>query len=151
MNLLIDIFTLFSLATIPATFNYFLDYCLGHPMSEQPSRKAIFFSYSLWLAQGRVPLKKYRELIEAFEPLLTSEDEDTKHQGKQQLEMTVLTTGREKFYLEQALGMCPFCTNFWMSLFTAFVLFHWCVPLVINPILYFIIIPIFSHTILRKL
>ena len=46
------------LAVVPASFSYFIDYCLGHPMSDKINTKAILFRYSLWLAKRRVSLKK---------------------------------------------------------------------------------------------
>lgn len=148
---LLDILTVLALSSIPAAFNYFLDYCLGHPMSDKVSTKAIFFRYSLFLAKRALPIKKYKEIVTSLVPLLNHDDPDTRRQGKQQLDLSVMTAGRDYFFHEQALGMCPFCTNFWCSMMCAAVL-YFTIPLAtINPIFFFLLTPIFSHSILRKL
>lgn len=152
MNLILDILGFFLLATIPAAFNYFLDYCLGHPMSEDKvSTKAIFFRYSYWLAKRRLTTEKHKDIVVAFAPMLNSEDEETREQGKDQMKLTIMTAGRKLFFYEQAFGMCPYCTNFWCSQITATVLFLTITPIVFHPLFFFLIIPIFSHSILRKL
>jgi hypothetical protein len=151
MQLLIDILSCVLLALIPACFNYFLDYALGHPMSDRISTKAIFFKYSYWLAKRRLPEKKEREIVKSLEVLLNNEDPDTRRQGTEQLKLSIMTAGREFFFIEQAFGMCPFCTNFWVAQITALILFFTIPLAILSPLTYFILLPIFSHTILRKL
>lgn len=144
-HIIIEIIGCSFLSLIPACFNYFLDYCLGHPMSDKVSTKAILFRYSYWMARRLVPLSKEREIVNSLAPLLNSDDADIRRQGKEQLQLSLMMAGRQYFSYEQALGMCPFCTNFWTSIITAFVVFSF----ISNPI-FFLLIPIFSHTILRK-
>lgn len=147
---MIDLLTCIVLSSIPSCFNYFLDYCLGHPMSDKVSTKAIFFSYSYWLAKRRVPLSKERTIISSLAPLLNNADPEIRKQGTEQLKLSIMMAGREYFVYEQALGMCPFCTNFWISQLTAFILVFTFPLSFIEPVFFFLLIPIFSHTILRK-
>lgn len=151
IQLIIDMVTVFLLSFIPATFNYFLDYCVGHPMSDQVSTKAIFFRYSFWLANKALPLKKRKEIVAALSPLLNSDDIETRKQGVEQLKLSIMAAGRQYFFYEQAIGMCPFCTNFWVSQITALILYFTTPLLFIHPIFFFLLIPIYSHSILRKL
>lgn len=149
---ILDLLTCFFLSAIPAAFNYFLDYCLGHPMSDDKvSIKAILFRYSYWLAKRAMPMKKYQGLVAHYAKLLNNEDPEVRMQGREQLKTAVMYEGRKYFFYEQAIGMCPFCTNFWCSMIAALI-FFFTIPLhVFNPIVFFLFTPIFSHTILRKL
>lgn len=151
MQIVIDLLLCLFLSTIPAGFNYFLDYCLGHPMGEEISTKAIFFRYSLWMAKKALVQKKEREIVAGMAPLLNSDNPDTRKQGQDQMKVAFMMAGRENFTYQQALGMCPFCTNFWICMIAA-VIFYFTVPLAfINPIFFFVLIPIQSHIFLRKL
>lgn len=151
MNIINDLFLSFLLSSIPAAFNYFLDYCLGHPMSDKVSIKAIFFPYSYWLARKALPKSKERELLTAFSAMLDNDSPDIRKNGKDQLKLSIMTAGREYFTYQQAFGMCPFCTNFWVSLAAA-AIYYFSVPLsFINPLFFFIMTPLFSHSILRKI
>jgi hypothetical protein len=148
---LLDLLTCVGLASIPAAFNYFLDYCLGHPMSDTISTKAVLFRYSYWVAKTALPLNKYQEIVRHLSQLLNSDDLSTRMQGREQLKQAVMIEGRKWFWFEQALGMCPFCTNFWCSIIAA-IIFCVTIPLhIFSPIVFFLFTPIFSHTILRKL
>jgi len=151
MQIILDIITCVLLAMIPAAFNYFFDYCVGHPMSDEISTKAILFRYSYFLAKRALPEEKYKQLVAGFAPLLNNDDPDKRKDGKDQLKKAVMISGRKHFFYEQAIGMCPFCTNFWVCQACS-LLFYFTIPLAfINPLFYFIMIPIFSHTYLRKL
>lgn len=140
------------LATIPASFNFFLDYCFGKPMSNEPSLKAVFSFYSLALAKARLKkMNKLNPIVMMFKNQLDSDEEAVRLDGKEQLEKSILLTAQKYFFWEQPFGMCPFCTNFWCSIIAAGVMFF-TVPLTfIHPMFLFLFIPIFSHTILRKL
>lgn len=152
IQILIDILTIAAVSLIPATFGYFLDYALGHPMSEtETSTKAIFFRYSLWLASRRLTWKKKQELLRHFTEGLHSQDRNEKETALRMYRLSIMQAGRELFFHEQAIGMCPFCTNFWLCQITALILFCTTPLLFIHPAFFFILIPIFSHTILRKL
>lgn len=152
MQIINDLLLCLLLSTIPAAFSYFLDYCLGHPMSDDKiSTKAIFFRYSLWLAKKAIEQKKEREIVAGMAPLLNSDDPAVRKQGQDQLKTLFMIAGRENFTYQQALGMCPYCTNFWICMIAA-VIFYFTVPLAfINPFFFFLLIPIHSHIFLRKL
>lgn len=152
IEILIDILTIAALSLIPATFGYFLDYALGHPMSEtETSTKAIFFKYSLWLAARRLSVTNMQELVNHFADGLNSKDRNEKETATRMYRLSVMQAGRELFFYEQAIGMCPFCTNFWLCQITALILFFTTPLSFIHPAFFFLTIPIFSHTILRKL
>lgn len=148
--MLLDIITCILLAAIPATFSYMLDYALGHPMSDFKP-KEIFSGYSYKLALKALPEKKYKALVSGFAPLLNSADPDQRRQGLEQLKIAVVNAGREHFFIEKAIGMCPYCTNFWLALIASLVIACTVPTSYMNPIFYFLLIPIFSHLILRKL
>lgn len=149
--MLIDIITSILLAAIPACFSYLLDYALGQPMSEKASVKEIFSWYSIALSKNALPEKKQQEIIAGLSPMLHSDDPDLRRQGKEQLNMSYLLVGKEYFFYQKALGMCPFCTNFWIALIAAIVFIFTIPTLFMNPIFFLLLIPIFSHAILRKL
>lgn len=159
MTILTDLLTLIALAAIPACFNYFLDYCLGHPMSNDPKTGEIFSRYSIWLAERRLDSMKnniesdrsiLRGIYQSFSSMLSNDDPGTRRDGKQQLKQTIMLEAQKYFNIEKALGMCPFCTNFWCSEIAAGIFFFF-IPLhFFHPITMFALIPIFAHTILRK-
>lgn len=149
--MLIEILMFILLASIPAAFSYLLDYALGHPMAEQVQLKEIFSSYSIWLAKMALPERKKRDIVASLSPLLNDDDPEIRRHGKDQLNLSYLAAGKEYFYIEKALGMCPFCTNFWIAQIAAIIFFFSVPTFFINPIFFFLLIPIFSHAILRKL
>lgn len=152
IEILIDILTLVALSLIPATFGFFLDYALGHPMSEtEVSNKAIFFRYSLWLASRRLSVEKKKELVAHFADGLNDKDPHERETARKMYQLSIMQAGRELFFYEQAIGMCPYCTNFWLCQITALILFLTTPLSFIHPAFFFLLIPIFSHTILRKL
>ena len=113
--------------------------------------KAIFFRYSYFLAKKALPLKQEQQIVKDLAPLLNSDDPATRKQGIQTLKLTIMTAGREHFTYQQALGMCQFCSNFWLSQIAAMILYFTFPLSYINPIFFFLIVPVISHTILRKL
>lgn len=155
-----DIIFTILLSLIPCCFSYFLDYCLGHPMSDNPQIKEVFSWYSLFLAKRRLDSIQnslesgrsiFRNLNTHFYPMLSNDDPAQRRDGRDQLNKTIMLEAQKHFTFEKALGMCPFCTNFWISQAAATVFFFYIHLAFINPIFFFILIPIFSHTILRKL
>jgi hypothetical protein len=151
MQVIHDIILTILLSLIPATANQFLDYCLGKPMSEEYSMKEIFFPYSFFLAKRRVTPLELIEMRDALKPMLTNDDPAIRSEGEEQLKRTIFLKGRDRFYWEKAVGMCPFCTNFWFCMIAATV-FYFTIPLnFIDPLFFFLLVPIFSHSILRKL
>lgn len=150
--MLIEFIFIILLSLIPACFNYFLDYCLGKPMSNEPSTKAIFSRYSIWIAEQRLrKLKIKGPIYKDFLERLKSENRQQREDAERQYKETVLITAQRYYSFEQAIGMCPFCTGFWCSLFSAGVIYLTVPFHHFNPFFLFILIPVFSHTILRKL
>lgn len=134
MPVITDIILIFLLSTIPAAFNYFLDYCLGRPMDDKPNPKEIFSGYSLWLAKRRLKIERV--------VVLHVESEDNK---------AIMLEAQKYYTWEKAMGMCIYCTGFWCALIAA-AIFYFTIPLsFINKSLMFLLVPIFSHSILRRL
>lgn len=152
VNIIQDIIVLILLSTIPAAISYFLDFCLGHPMSDKVHMKAIFFPYALFLAYRRLKInRRLMEVNNMFSGLLNTEDKNEFREAKKRMNLTILQMGREYFTWEQAVGMCIFCTNFWIALVAATII-YFTIPLsFINSFFVFLTIPFFSHSILRKL
>lgn len=152
MNTIIDIIMFFLLASIPAGFSFFLDYALGHPMSDDKvSPKAIFFGYSLALAKNALPDKKQEEIEKFFRDQLSDSDPSIRIEAKQRMNEALMKEGRKYFFFQQAFGMCPFCSNFWVAFIAANIYMFHIPTLFFHGIFYLITIPVFSHVILRKL
>jgi uncharacterized iron-regulated membrane protein len=150
---LLEYLTVILLAFAPAALSFFLDYTLGFPGHEEGKfgTKAIFFSYTLAMAKRRLPAKKEDELVKGFSGMLNSDDPGTRLEGKKLLNTSIVLEGQKYFKWELAFGMCQYCTGFWIALISAFFM-YWLVPLEwVFPPLLFLLIPIFAHTILRKL
>lgn len=145
-----DLILAILLACIPAAFSYLLDYSLGKPMANEINTRAIFFSYSYKLAKRRIGRGRQRELEIAFKDMLNSDNPDTRRDGVKQMKTSVMMLAQKEFGIEQAFGMCIFCTNVWIS-FIAATIFFFFVPVHFNPFFFYLLIPIFSHSILRKL
>lgn len=150
--MLIEIVLLIFLSFVPACFSYFLDYCLGFPSSDDKlGTSAIFFWYTFRLARRRLTPKQHNDIVMGLKGMLDHDDPATRHEGKRLLKIAVVMEGRKYFKWELAFGMCPFCTGFWIALISAFIML-WHIDLIaIFPPFIFILIPIFAHTILRKL
>jgi hypothetical protein len=142
-----DLLTIFVLSTIPAAFGLLLDYALGFPGKEEgPNAKAIFFKiWSYRLAEWAVKrAEKYSEIRDRFSNF------DRTPEMEELIEKTIFIEGKKLFHIEQAFGMCVFCTNVWLSLITATILYFHVDFLTINHKFLFLLIPIYSHCIIRK-
>lgn len=136
-----DFILFFLLATVPAAFSYFLDYCLGFPGKEQINTKAIFFGWSYMLARRRLKKKKtYNQILH-----------DLKGFEQDLVKTTVFMDARKHFTWEQIFGMCIFCTNFYVSSIAATVFFFTIPVDHFQGWILFLIIPLYSHLILRKI
>lgn len=146
-----EILLIILLALIPTCSSYLLDYCLGQPGSDDPKTGEIFSGYTLWIAKNTLQPGRMHEIFTDHEGMLNSEDSMTRLQGDEQMKKVIIEDAKKLFTWQKAIGMCVFCTNVWISWIYSF-FFFFTVPLVhINPIFFFLLIPIFSHTILRKL
>lgn len=150
MKIILDLILCFCLSFIPAGISYFLDYCLGHPAGEF-STKEIFSNWTLFLAKRRIGKKKEGEFVIALKALLDSDDEETRSQGQDQLKKSIVLSARNHFTWEKIFGMCIICSNFWTAQIAAFFFYRF-IPLNFIAVFnFFILIPLFSHVILRKL
>jgi hypothetical protein len=146
-----DITTIILLSLIPCTLGYFLDYCLGQPGSDQPKVGEIFSGYTLWICKQTLQPGRLHEIFIEHEPMLTSNDPLTRVDGRKQMKEVIIEDAKKLFTWQKAFGMCIFCTNPWICFICCFV-FYFTVPLqIIHPIFLFLLVPIFSHTLLRKL
>jgi hypothetical protein len=146
-----DLLEIILLSLIPCCFGYFLDYCLGQPGSDDPKTGEIFSGYTLWISRKTLQPGYLNEITERHADMLDSEDPMTRIQGEDQKKKVIIEEAKKLFTWQKAIGMCVFCTNVWISWISCFV-FYFTVPLQnIHPIFFFLLIPIFSHAILRKL
>lgn len=149
MNYLIDILLAFAVATIPASFSYFLDYCLGKPGSEQPNNSEIFSFYTLLISEWTLGRNKATKIMTNFIEMMR--DKDQRHDAQRLYFETVVAEAQKRFTFQKMFGMCIFCTGFWIALISTFFFVNVFPPSTMNPNFYFLLIPIFSHLILRKL
>jgi hypothetical protein len=137
MNLINDILLTCFIAFCSSCFSYFLDYALGKPGSEfvdDVNEKAILFFWPLFLAKRRAKIKDHCVAG------ITNKD--------------FFGIGRDLFSWEYAVGMCIFCSNFWISeiLFAIPIVFFNLVSFNIFSVYFlFLTIPVISHFILRKI
>lgn len=110
------LFILF-LSLISASLTIFINYCIGKPSGEF-SPYEIFSGYTVWLSIWRLKrvglydgyIKQYNE----------NANRQTKHHEIIQLNRDfekILYNAAEPFFTwERAVGICPVCTGFWVSL-----------------------------------
>lgn len=142
--MLFDLLTIILLSAIPAAFSFLLDYALGYPGKDQVNSKAVFFKgWSYRLAKNAlVRSGRYQTIMEQ----LNQNEADS-----ESMTFTIFFEGRKHFKWEFVLGMCSFCTNFYIALIAA-VIMAFTVDLPhINNVLLLLIVPVFSHSILRKI
>lgn len=160
MPVIIDIVLILLLSAIPASFNYFLNYCFGNPMEDKPNAKEVFSGWSLMLARRRLRSIKNNpkddsSMLDAIESTMYKKQHSINPHialdAQDQLNKTILIEAQKYYNWEKAVGMCPYCTGFWCAMIAAGIMFF-SVPLqFIDERLYFLLVPIFSHSILRKL
>lgn len=107
---------------ISACLTIFINYCLGKPGSEKFSPYEIFSSYTVWLSKFRLKRtgilidyeQQYKESSK-FKPL------DQFIQIKNDYKIMLYEAAEPYFTWERAVGMCPVCAGFWISLFTGII------------------------------
>lgn len=120
--LVFDVYILhvFLIGVLSAFLNHFLNYCIGKPSMEF-SPYEIFSRYTVWLSVKRLTrvglydqyTKQYTESLK----LKTKEHEviSLNNDFKK-----ILYDAADPFFTwERAVGMCPVCTGFWVSLGSA--------------------------------
>jgi len=95
----------------------FLNYCIGKPSSEQFSPYEIFSFYTVWLSIRRLQkVGTYDQYIRQYNENLNRAD--AKHEVinlKNDFKKMLYDSAEPFFTWERAVGMCPVCTGFWIS------------------------------------
>lgn len=144
-----NIVFLIFIALISAAFSYMLDFGLGYPGKEQAEEintKSFLFFWSLFLATRKLTRGELFEIRDLYQTKKNATKYE-KEMLERQYKIHVFGIGRELFTWEFAIGMCIFCTNFYISLILAGIVyltsFHdWII---------FLSTPALAHLILRKL
>lgn len=136
---MIEIITVSLLATC---LTIFINYCIGKPSSDF-SPYEIFANYTIWLSIRRLKeVGLYDQYSEQYHDNLVRLK--TKHEVitlKNDFKKMLYNAADPFFTWERAVGMCPVCTGFWISLIVAI--------LVSLNVLHIIEIVVFSHIIIR--
>ena len=133
---------LIEISILAACVTLFLNYCIGKPASEF-SPYEIFSSYTVWLSIRRLKeVGLYDQYSEQYHDNL--QRVKTKYEVislKNDFKKMLYNAADPYFTWERAVGMCPVCTGFWISLIIAI--------LATGNILHIIEIVVFSHIIIR--
>jgi len=141
-------------AFMSACFSTLLNYALGNPGAdpENINPGSIFFNFSVLLAYNRLTgpeiISVYDEADLLYAPEDTCNNRGFKKQKKDFINKTIFISGRDYFVIEKVIGMCVYCSNFWVSLIIA---------LVVNtdPVMpfwiYLFSIPSLSHFFLKQI
>jgi hypothetical protein len=132
------------LGILTAFLTIFLNYAIGKPSGEF-SPYEIFSDYTVWLSIKRLQdvdlynqyANQYKENVERAKT--KHEILDLKHDFKRML----YNAADPYFTWERAVGMCPICTGFWITLFVS--LFF------TQNFVYLVSIVVISHVTIRLL
>jgi hypothetical protein len=137
-------------------FSMFLDNALGHPGKEYVQdidAGAILFPWTYWLAYNRLETIKGEEFMrnlyyDLAGSAITAEDIFT---AERDYKRNVVHMAGSFLTIERALGLCIFCTNFWVCVvFCA--IFSICNPFTFEHFPNYILlltVPFLSHLILK--
>ena len=133
---------LIEMVLLASAVTIFLNYCIGKPASDF-SPYEIFSSYTVWLSIRRLKnIGLYDQYSEQYHDNL--QRVKTKYEVislKNDFKKMLYNAADPYFTWERAVGMCPVCTGFWISLIIAI--------LATGNILHIIEIVVFSHIIIR--
>lgn len=112
------ILTYILIGILAAFLNTLINYVIGKPGSDKFSPYEIFAAYTVWLSVRRLKemqlydkyIKQYNENAER----LTSKSEAAKFH--REFQSVIYDAADPYFTWERAVGMCPVCTGFWVSL-----------------------------------
>lgn len=140
----------FVVAVFSALLVYILDYAFGQPGNEKWNDSELFSGYCFFLAKRRLKKdkvwkEKSKQLSENLMKTTIPYDRKLIHKSFRHM---VFNQAKETFYWEKAIGMCPICFHFWVTLiiFLTVNIFYFRVNINIFT-LYFLI----SHLIIRFL
>jgi cobalamin biosynthesis Co2+ chelatase CbiK len=133
---------LIEMVLLASAVTIFLNYCIGKPASDF-SPYEIFSSYTVWLSIRRLKeVGLYDQYSEQYHDNL--QRVKTKYEVvslKNDFKKMLYNAADPYFTWERAVGMCPVCTGFWISLIIAI--------LATGNILHILEIVVFSHIIIR--
>ena len=133
---------LIEISLLAACVTLFLNYCIGKPAVDF-SPYEIFSSYTVWLSIRRLKeVGLYDQYSEQYHDNL--QRVKTKYEVislKNDFKKMLYNAADPYFTWERAVGMCPVCTGFWISLIIAI--------LATGNILHILEIVVFSHIIIR--
>ena len=134
--------TIIEISILAACITIFVNYCIGKPASDF-SPYEIFSSYTVWLSIRRLKeVGLYDQYSEQYHDNL--QRLKTKYEVislKNDFKKMLYNAADPYFTWERAVGMCPVCTGFWISLFVSILAF-------LN-ILQIVETIVFSHIIIR--
>jgi hypothetical protein len=114
----------YELSFIAACLTIFFNYIIGKPANEF-SPYEIFSSYTVWLAKRRLNsfglLKTYEQ---DFRENLIGKKPYEIIEMKSDFKRLLYHSADPYFTWERAVGMCPVCTGFWISLITGLIFYH---------------------------
>ena len=133
---------LIEISILAACITLFLNYCIGKPASDF-SPYEIFARYTVWLSIRRLKeVGLYDQYSEQYHDNI--QRMKTKHEIislKNDFKKMLYNAADPYFTWERAVGMCPVCSGFWISLIVSI--------LVAGSVLGMIEIIVFSHIIIR--
>ena len=133
---------LIEISILAACVTLFLNYCIGKPASDF-SPYEIFSRYTVWLSIRRLKeVGLYDQYSEQYHDNI--QRVKTKHEIislKNDFKKMLYNAADPYFTWERAVGMCPVCSGFWISLIIAI--------LATGNILHILEIVVFSHIIIR--
>ncbi len=133
--------TLF-LSLVAASLTIFLNYCIGKPGGEF-SPYEIFSSYTIWLSIRRLnQVGLYHGYVQQYEENLKRVTNPYEViQLKNDFKKILYNAADPFFTWERAVGMCPTCTGFWLSLGIGIVFYE--------NLLYLLAVIFISHVLIR--
>lgn len=150
-----EILTLWLSFTSVMLFSYWLVYCMGSPLADQPrdiDTGGIFFFVPLYLATRRL---KQVDLLAAqrreyTSAMLNSDDPKTRQELTKMYRETIMILGRMFFTWERSL-LCPICLHWWLTVLVMLLalIFGWS-AFYIYPI-QTIFVYLLNHLIIRKI
>ena len=135
---------LIEMVLLASAVTIFLNYCIGKPASDF-SPYEIFSSYTVWLSIRRLKeVGLYDQYSEQYHDNL--QRVKTKYEVislKNDFKKMLYNAADPYFTWERAVGMCPVCTGFWVSLAVGIISYQ--------NLLYLVSVIVISHVIIRLL
>lgn len=142
LSLLPDIFLIITIGVLSAFLTIMINYGLGKPSGEF-SPYELFSRYTVWLSIKRLKnVHLYDDYIKQYnQSIIRANTKSEIISLKNDFKKMLYNAADPFFTWERAAGMCPVCTGFWISIFSA-ILFT-------NNLSEIIGITVISHTTIR--